>query len=178
MIAFMLRNNNVVKNFNDLYVVSERFQDGMDLDYAPILVFDDKEDAEFYVKNSTKALTIESCKGIINHKSPIEKISYIDIVFNTDTEEFEKLEITHTNNYDVKESTDINHIHVFGKHVYIKKSCPNDLNSFDEEIAREIVYRIIDDMACRIDGDYKISCFEPKQEITEALLAEFEEYFN
>ena len=130
MIIDMNRNFDLIKDFDNLYVVTERFQDSVELEYTPVIIFDNKKDAEDYVNNSKKALTIEPCPAILKHKSPIEKMSYVNIIFDMDSCELKKCTIEHTNNLDVVNEKDINNIYSLGKTLYIKKSCPDDFCSF------------------------------------------------
>lgn len=178
MTIFMSNNEKLLKSYADLYIVSERFQDGCEVDYIPVAAFDNLDDANFYVSNSEKFLSIDECKGIINHKSPIEKISYIYIVFNTLSREIEELKTKNTNNYDVTSDKDINDIHFWGHRLCIKKSCPNDFVFTDKELVTSIANNIMDDIEIRISGDYKLTYFEPNREIITELLKEFDKYFK
>lgn len=177
MTIIMENNTQLLSDYADLYVVSERFQDGCELDYVPVAIFDNIDDANFYVDNSQKTLSVDECKGIINHKSPIEKLSYIYIVFNTLTKEIENLETKTTNTYDVVRDEDINDIHFWGNRLCIKKSCPNDFIFSDKNLVVDIANNILDDIEIRISGDYKITHFEPNREIITELLKEFDKYF-
>lgn len=177
MTIFMSNNKRLLEEYADLYIVSEKFQDGCEVDYIPVAVFDNIDDANFYVNNSQKNLFVDECKGILNHKSPIEKISYLYIVFNTITRKIEELETKTTNNYDVVRDEDINDIHFWGNRLCIKKSCPNDFVLPDEELVVSIANNIMDDIEIRISGDYNITYFEPNREIITELLKEFDKYF-
>ena len=177
MMIFTNNNEKLLEDFADLYVVKERFQDGYEVDYIPVAIFDSLYDANFYVSNSEKNLSIDVCKGIINHSSPIKKISYIYIVFNMSTKKIETIETRNTNNYDVASDKNINDIYFFGQKMYIKKSCPNDFVFSDKELVVSIANNIIDDIEVRMNGDYKFNYIEPGREIITELLKEFDKYF-
>lgn len=176
-LIFMKNNNNLLKNFGDIYVVSEIFQDGEYIENIPVVAFDKNEDALFYVKNSERKLSIEKCKGIINHKSPFEKISYIYIEIDINSRNVVVAEVRNTNNFDVTCSEDINDIFIFRNIAKIKKMCPSNFDLIDRSIAIEIVNNIIDDLEIRIEKDYNIPFVQPNIQIKNELLKEFDRLF-
>lgn len=105
------------------YLVTERFVEENETWDVPRVIFDNKEDAEFYVDNSDLSLMINTVKLLDNIRD-LKIVKYLDIKFRQSITPKLEYKFVITNNFDISDIDKLNSINIFGDTVHIRKVIP------------------------------------------------------
>lgn len=142
--------NNLDFNFDEKYVVLESVLCGNnDILHVARAVFNNKDDAEFYVNHSSLNLVIEEAHSI-EDVSKIVPIYFVDIKYKMSFDESVVINKKCTNNFDTKNRDELNSIYIIGDTLNIQKEVDKnyDIKSSKNHIAkvcREIFGYLKDD---------------------------------
>lgn len=142
--------NNFDFNFDEKYVVLESVLCGNnDILHVARAIFNNKDDAEFYVNHSSLNLVIEEAYSIEDVTKNVP-IYFIDIRYGASSCESLVIDKKCTNNFDIKNKDELNSISIIGNVLHIQKEVDKnyDVTSSKDQIVkvcREIFGYLKDD---------------------------------
>jgi len=132
MLVIQAMNNKDFTHCTEKYLVTERFTDENETWDVPRLLFNNKDDADFYVENSDLSLMINTVK-LLDSVKDLKVFKYLYIKYEQSTPYKLKCECLKTNNFDVLDANKLNSIEVLGDTVYIKKVIPDNFEFISDE---------------------------------------------
>lgn len=142
--------NNSDLKADEKYVVLESILcSNNDIVHVARAIFNNKDDAEFYVNHSSLNLVIEEAYSI-EDVSKIVPIYFVDIKYGISFSESLVINKKCTNNFDIKNRDELNSISIIGNVLHIQKEVDKDYNitsSKDQiiKVCREIFGYLKDD---------------------------------